>query len=402
MARHGVRVTVAVAVGSLALIGCGGPPGQAPARPVTSPSVTATASSSPPAARTLTILGAGDVLLHRPVSDQAAADGRAAGRGGFDYAQIFAGVQPAIAAADLAVCHLETPLAAAGGPFQGYPTFSVPPAIVTTLAAVGYDTCSTASNHTLDQGTAGVYRTLDALDAAGLSHAGSYRSATAHATPTLIPVAPHGGGAPVLVAHLSYTYWFNGLKRPPGKAWIANQIDPSAILAEAHRARKAGAAIVVVSLHWGVEYDHDASVDQQRLARQLLASPDIDLILGCHAHVVQPMEKINGKWVSYGMGNQVAKHGKGTNATREGIMPAITFAERAPGAWIATAAEVIPTWVQLSPKVRIVDLGRALADPATKAADRAIYAAAVRRIRGYVSANGTTAAGLTVRAPTLS
>ena len=71
-----------------------------------------------------------------------------------------------VAGADLAICHLETPLAPAGGPFTGYPSFSVPPQIASAIAATGYDTCSTASNHTIDKGEAGVARTLAALDAA--------------------------------------------------------------------------------------------------------------------------------------------------------------------------------------------------------------------------------------------
>ena len=99
------------------------------------------------------------------------------GRTGLYFDDIFAGVTPDITAASLAICHLETPLAPTGGPYRGYPRFSVPPQIATTIRDIGYDTCSTASNHTLDQGTAGIKRTLDDLDAAGVRHAGSYRSA---------------------------------------------------------------------------------------------------------------------------------------------------------------------------------------------------------------------------------
>src|SRR5262245_53476955 len=146
-----------------------------------------------------TVVAAGDVLIHPALTEQATADGA----GKRDYAALLAGIKPVIEQADLAICHLETPIAPAGGPFKGYPLFSVPPEIATALVGVGYDTCSTASNHTLDQGAAGVTTTLDTLDAAGLKHTGSARSAKEAATPLILDV--HG----VKVAQLSYTFGFN-------------------------------------------------------------------------------------------------------------------------------------------------------------------------------------------------
>ncbi len=353
-------------------------------------------SSGAPAAagpRTLTILGAGDELLHPQVWAQAGRDAKADGRTGLYFDDIFAGVKPAIEDADVAICHLETPLAPAGGPYKGYPRFSVPPQIAQTIKDIGYDTCSTASNHTLDQGTAGIRRTLDDLDAAGVQHAGSYRSAADAASTNLLTVTPKSGGPAVTVAQLSYTFGFNGLTRPAGEPWVANLTDPTAILAAAHRARAAGAQIVVLSIHWGVEYSHTPNADQKALAKRLLASSDIDLILGCHEHVVQPIAKVQGKWVVYGMGNQLARHADPINDNREGIMPEFTFSETAPGHWTVTKARAVPTWVALSPNIRVIDLPDALADPATSAADHTIYAAALKSITGYL---GGTSDGLTI------
>ena len=346
--------------------------------------------------RTLTILGAGDELLHPQVWAQARKDAKADGRPGLYFDDMFTSIKPAIEGADVAICHLETPLAPAGGPDTGYPRFSVPPQIAQTIHDVGYDTCSTASNHTLDAGTAGIKRTLDALDAAGVQHAGSYRSAADAAATNMLTVTPHGGGAQVKVAQLSYTFGFNGLKRPAGKPWVANLTDPTAILAAAHRARLAGAQIVVLSIHWGVEYSHAPNAGQKALARKLLASPDLDLILGCHEHVVQPIAKVSGKWVVYGMGNQLARHADPIDGNREGIMPEFTFTESATGQWRVTKAQVIPTWVALSPNIRVIDVPDALADPHTTAADRKVYAGALNRITGYVDGLGGKAAGLTI------
>ncbi len=352
------------------------------------PSPTTSAPARPGGPPTLTVLAAGDILLHPPLWDQAKTDGG----GSFDFSQIFSGVRGRISEADLAVCHLETPFAPPDGPFTGFPQFSVPPQVAATIRQTGFDTCSTASNHTLDDGEAGVYRTVDVLDAAGVHHAGSYRDPHAAMTPNIVEVKG------VKVAQLSYTFGFNGLSRPPGKDWIANLIDPAAIVAEARRARDAGAEIVLVSLHWGTEYDHGANDDQQQLARQLLAAPEIDLILGCHAHVVQPFEKIGDKWVVYGMGNEVARHEDPVEASREGVMPRFTFTKMGPGHWQVTSAEAIPTWVDLTPAIRLVDLPAALGttfEPARQAS----YQAAYDRIGGYVRVRGAEAAGLHVVAP---
>jgi Bacterial capsule synthesis protein PGA_cap len=358
------------------------------------PAAVPSAGAAKPA-RTLTILGAGDELLHPPVWAQAQRDATSLGRSGLDFDPIFAGVKPEISAASLAICHVETPLGAARGPYTGYPRFSVPPQIAGTLHDIGYDTCSTASNHTLDQGTAGIKRTLDALDAAGVKHTGSYRTKADSIIPDIVEVSPTGGGAPVKVAQLSFTFGFNGLRRPSGEDWVANVTDPIAILDAARVARRAGAQIVVLSIHWGVEYSHTPNAAQKALARRLLASPDIDLILGCHEHVVQPVQRIGDKWVVYGMGNQLARHADPINDNREGIMPVFRFSETSRGHWRVTKAVAIPTWVTLTPNIRVVDL---LDPSAASSIARNTSHAAVGRITKYVDALGASADGLSVAA----
>ncbi len=95
-----------------------------------------------------------------------------------------------------------------GGPFTGYPSFASPPQVAAALADTGYDSCSTASNHTLDAGTEGIRRTLDHLDKAGVRHAGSARTAEEATTPTLLEAGV------ARVAHLAYTYGTNGIPVP--------------------------------------------------------------------------------------------------------------------------------------------------------------------------------------------
>lgn len=333
--------------------------------------------------RTLRLVAAGDVLVHPPVTTQARRDAARAGRpGGLDFAPMFAGVAPVVSGADLALCHLETPLADPAGPFSGYPSFNAPPQVLDGVRSAGFDGCSTASNHTLDQGADGVVRTIRALDEAGLGHTGSARSAAEAGTPRLYDVSG------IRVAHLAYSLNFNGLSRPPGQEWLANLIDPPEILLAAHRARAAGADIVVLSLHWGTEYQHLPDADQRAWARQLISSPDVDLILGHHAHAVQPFQRFGDEWVVFGMGNELARHAEPVDDNREGVMARATFAEVAPGRWTVTRMEALPTWTDLAPDLRLVDLTAALADPTTPAEARREYRAAYDRVLGHVGALG--------------
>ncbi len=323
---------------------------------------TTPAPSGPPAARgaggqgadgprPFTLLAAGDVLPHSSVIDQAAAD---AGGTGYDFAPMLAGVAPVVSGADLAFCHMETVYGKKGGPYTGYPSFTSPPEIATALRTTGFDSCSTASNHTLDDGAEGVRRTLDALDEAGVRHAGSARTAAEAARPTILPAGPGKGAAKV--AHLAYTYGTNDIPLPAGRPWTVNVTDERKIVEEARAARRAGADVVVLSAHWGTEWQDEPDARQRELAERLTAStdrgrPDIDLIIGTHAHVPQAYEKVNGTWVVYGMGDQIAGaminyEGAQDPRGNQSSMGRFTFVPPAkPGErWKVKKAEFVPQW----------------------------------------------------------
>ena len=279
-----------------------------------------------PGQRCVSIAVTGDVLLHPPLVEQARAD--SAGGNGLDFRPMLSAQAPFIQAADLGICHLETPLASADGPFAGYPEFSVPPQVLSALTATGYDACSTASNHTLDQGTAGLNRTLDDLDAAGLGHDGSYRTPAEASTPTVLATGHANVGL------VSATYGLN--TGEPEQPWQVSVLDTDAVLAEARAARSAGADLVVVAMHAGTEYDTEPNTEQQEVARTLLASADVDLVYGHHAHVVQPLQKINGKWAIYGLGNNIAAQQTPVEGTRRGLLVTVTFSQDAAGRWTAS------------------------------------------------------------------
>jgi len=383
------RLTAALLAGLTALAtACSAPEGR-PAPPAAG--FTAPASPSPPATRappsaprTFTLVATGDVLPHEPLWRQARRD--ASGKG-YDFRPLFAGLRPLVGDADLAVCHLETPVAPAGGPYRAYPTFSVPPQVVPALADTGYDVCTTASNHTLDQGVAGIERTLDALDDAGIAHTGSARTAKEARRPLLVDA----GDATVAV--LSYTYGLNGFRPPAGRPWAASLIERRRILADARAARRAGADVVVVALHWGEEYVHAPTAQQRSLAPALLRSPHVDLLIGHHAHAVQPVERIGGEWVAYGLGNSAAAHAVKRRANTEGLLVRFTFTEGAKG-WRVSKAEFAPTYVRNAAPFRLVDLGRALADPGTTGALRAEYQRSYDAVRDIAESRGGRSDGL--------
>ncbi|MER7519490.1 CapA family protein [Streptomyces sp. NPDC126499] len=309
-----------------------------------------------------TLVASGDVLPHASIIRQAAAD---AGGQGYDFRPMLSGVKPVVSTADLAICHMETVYGEPGGPYTGYPAFKSPPEVAEALKETGYDSCSTASNHTLDDGAAGLRRTLDALDQAGVRHAGSARTAEEAARPTLLKA----GGA--TVAQLAYTYGTNGYPLPEGQPWAVNLIDEQKILADARAARQAGADVVVVSVHWGTEWQTAPDETQLGLGRALTASrtggrPDIDLLLGTHAHVPQAYEKVNGTWIVYGMGDQIAGDminyaGSYDRRGNQGTLARFTFGPpTAPGGrWEVTRAEFVPQYFDTA-RGRVVNLNAAI------------------------------------------
>lgn len=345
-------------------------PGVAAHRPAGGPgSTTGEAGTAAPARapRRFTLVATGDLLLHDEVMAAVATPA-----GGYDFRPQFTDVKPILSAADLAVCHMEVPLGRSGEPVRGYPVFLGPPQFAAAVADAGYDACSTASNHALDNGSGGVASTLDALDAAGVRHAGTARSAREAATPTIV----EAGG--VRVGLLSYTYGLNGYELPAGQPWLVNLIDPARVRADARAARAAGAEFVVASLHWGDEDVTEPSPQQRQLAGALLAAPEVDLILGSHAHVVQPIERVHGKWVVFGMGNFLSNQSPACCApgSQDGVIVHLTVADTGQGPRVERVGYV-PTWVEHPDHVIRVALPGSPGPPEELAAARARTAAAV-------------------------
>ena len=321
----------------------------------------ASADTSPSGPGAFTIAATGDLLIHESVADAArTADG-------WDFSPMFAHVAPILREADLAVCHVETPMSPNNARLSYFPAFIVPRELASAIAYAGYDTCSLASNHATDAGQEGIVGTISALDRAGVAHAGMALSREDRDRVTLV----EAGDA--TVAHLSYSYGFTNRELPADEPYLSNLIDEAAILDEARRARNEGADFVVLSMHWGANYDATPDELQTTLGPRLLASPDVDLILGHHAHVVQPVAEIGGEYLVYGMGNFLSNQSPESCdvcpvSTQDGVIVQLTVTEdRASGQWRVSDIAHTPTWVDRS-TFEIIDVLRGSGrDPALMA-----------------------------------
>jgi poly-gamma-glutamate capsule biosynthesis protein CapA/YwtB (metallophosphatase superfamily) len=335
--------------------------------------------------RTFTLVASGDILIHGAVLDQAAAYGDESGRE-FDFKPMFDEVRGLISGADAAICHLEVPISRNNQFLSTYPLFNAPRELAVAIKDAGYDSCSTASNHALDNGQEGVSATLDVLDDAGVMHDGTARSRRESLEPAILDV--NG----LKVAHLSYTYGLNGVEGRPEPRWLVELADAGRILKEAKAARAAGAEFVVVSLHWGIEYQSDPSEFQRSLAKKLLASPDIGVIVGHHAHVVQPIDRVKKKYVVYGVGNFLSNQRPGATATcclpqtQDGLLVHIEVKENATG-FAVDRVLYTPTWVEPG-TYRILPVADALEEPDTSPEQSALLAQSWRRTVATVRALG--------------
>lgn len=344
----GVRRTWVVLVALALVAGCADGGERATPAPTTgapmatiAPTTTTTpptTTTAPPPTERVTLAFTGDLLPHLGVLAQAQAYG-APGGAAYDFRPIFRDVEPILARADLALCHLEVPLSADNALIASYPSFSSPREVGRAIAHAGYDGCSTASNHSLDQGPGGVTSTLAVLDRFALGHAGTARTAAEATTPTLYETP---GG--VTVGHVSGAYGYNGYV--PDTPWRVGTLDPTALIRAAERTRRAGADLVVASLHWGVEYQHDPTAEHLALAERLAASGAVDLIVGHHAHVVQPVRRFHGVPVVFGVGNFLS--GMVETDTRDGVIVGVRAARPAGTDDWRFAVSLTPTWVDHS------------------------------------------------------
>ncbi|MBN2248696.1 MAG: CapA family protein [Coriobacteriia bacterium] len=321
----------------------------------------------PPVER-FTILAVGDLMAHTPqLTSARTADG-------YDFEPCFEPVASRIAEADLAIGNLETTLSGPERGYTGYPMFNTPDTFAEALVGAGFDVLTTANNHTLDRGPAGLTRTLDVLDGLGAQHTGTARTAEEAERVLMVDVGE------ARVAVLAYTYGMNGFIAPADKKWMVNTIDTVRMAADVARARELEPDLVIVSIHNGVEYQRQPSESQKRVETAMLEA-GADVVLGSHPHVIQPMEtvELTGKdgstrtgFIIHSLGNFISNQRERYRNT--GLLLSLGFEkDLRSGITTLVSAEYVPVWVDDTDEDgklhRVLPIGDVLADVAYPGVD---------------------------------
>ena len=243
----------------------------------------------------------------------------------YDFSYVFDDIKDYISSADIAVGNLETTFAGKERGYSNYPRFNSPEQLAYNLKDMGIDVLCTANNHSMDTNYSGVVSTLDFLDDAGISHMGTSRTAEEQ---NQILVKDVNG---IKIAFLAFTYGTNGIPVPSANSYCVNLIDKDLILEQLELAKSQEPDLICVNMHWGLEYQNVQNSEQEDWA-DFLFENGVDVILGSHPHVLQPMEKrtvtlddgtTKDCFVIYSLGNFIS--GQTKKNTRTSIILNINF-----------------------------------------------------------------------------
>jgi len=248
-----------------------------------------------PVITTAKIVAIGDILLHQSVYDDAATP-----QGTYEFTPMFLKVKPFLESADLAIANQETMIGGTELGLSSYPMFNSPFEIGDALKEAGIDLVTLANNHTLDRGEKAINNALDHWESIGMPYTGSFKSEEDRATIRTIQKND------ITFSFLSYSYGTNGMPVPEDKPYLINLIDLPLIEQDVAKAKELS-DVVVVSMHWGNEYEAFPSTEQMDLAEDL-SEMGVDIIIGHHPHVLQPMDWIDRSdgsktFVLYSLGN---------------------------------------------------------------------------------------------------
>lgn len=307
----------------------------------------------------VTLSVTGDMLMHLPVIESAKTDT------GYDFSPIFRYLTPAVSAADYAVCNLEVTLAGADRGYSGYPCFNSPDTLATALRNMGFDLALTANNHCYDKGSSGFHRTQEVLTQQGLAHLGTKESAE---EPNYRIVECKG----IRIGMVCYTYesdvdaetkQVNGIPLNEDDQPLLNSLDYGnldlfyAELAESlYQMRQQGVDVTMAFLHWGDEYHTEQNKTQEQIA-QKLCDMGVDVIVGNHPHVLQPLVLLSSRADEskkticlYSTGNCVSNmrtSKKRSGHIEDGVLLSIKLVQYSDGTVATEAVEALPLWVDL-------------------------------------------------------
>ena len=316
-------------------------------------------SEETPTDTTFTLTAIGDIMCHNTQYLDAYNDET----GEYDFSYVFDDISLYTKTADICVGNLETTFAGEDVGYSSYPTFNTPDSLAYELKDIGVDVLSTAGNHALDKGFNGLSRTIDVLNDADISHLGTYKSKEEQ-DKTLIKYVKG-----IKIAFVNFTYGTNGIPIPSDKPYCVNLIDENLMKEQIDRAKEEEPDIIIACMHWGTEYKTTPSSTQEQLA-DFLFKNGVDIILGTHPHVLEPMEKrtvtlddgsTKDGFVIYSLGNFIAD--QNAEYTRDSIILNIDITKHTDGKITIDNYEYVPIYMykdtsKKKQKMKLLDINK--------------------------------------------
>ena len=312
-----------------------------------------------PTDTTFTMAAIGDIMCHNTQYN----DAYNKDTGAYDFSYVFDDISLYTKTADICVGNLETTFAGEDVGYSGYPTFNTPDSLAYELKDIGIDVLSTAGNHALDKGFNGLSRTIDVLNDADIAHTGTYK--TEEEQNTILTKYVKG----IKIAFVNFTYGTNGIKIPSGKEFCVNLIDNDLITKQLDLAKSQNPDIIVACMHWGNEYKTTPNDTQKELSTFLFQN-GVDIILGTHPHVLEPMEKqtvtledgtTKDGFVIYSLGNFIS--GQTAENTKTSIILNLTITKHTDGKITIDKAEYKPIYMYTdkslkTKKMKLLDINK--------------------------------------------
>ena len=285
----------------------------------------------------------------------------------YDFSYVYDDIKVYTSSADITIGSLETTFAGEDRGYSNYPVFNSPDSLATGLKDIGVDVISLAGNHALDYGYSGICRTIDVLDNVGISHLGTYKSAEDQ---NKILIKDVKG---VKIAFINYTYGTNGIPVPSDKPYCLNLIDKDLISKQIKQVKEQNVDMIVACMHWGTEYKTSANDEQKELADFLFKS-GVDIILGNHPHVLEPMEKktitlddgsTKDVFVVYALGNFTAD--QRAEITRDSAILNLDITKDSDGKILINKVSYVPIYMYKNSaskvhKFKILDIEKSIAN----------------------------------------
>lgn len=271
----------------------------------------------------------------------------------YDFSYVFEDIYRYTKMSDITIGSLETSFAGKERGYSNYPTFNSPDNLAYTLKKIGVDVLSTAGNHCLDMGFSGLSRTIDVLDDADISHLGTYQTQE-NRDKILFKIVKD-----VKIAFVNYTYGTNGIPIPDGQEFCVNLIDKDLMKKDIESAKEQEADMIVACMHWGTEYQTTPNAEQEELA-DFLFQNGVDIILGNHPHVLEPMEKRTvtledgtekDGFIIYALGNFICD--QNAENTRNSIILNLKITKHVGGKISIDKADYIPIYMYKNPASKL-------------------------------------------------